>query len=580
MVVLALALALAVLPPAAAPAASGQSGAKAKKPSAAKAKQPSTSTKKRPPRIAGRGLETILQDDGLLLYRPPAEVQAAVLRIKQLGIDRVRITASWSSLTRDAESDVKPAGFDGSDPGSYEHERWRGLDTAIRAIRGAGLKALVDIGFWAPHWATSDPPGPRARTDVDPQEYAAFARAVVLRYSGAFTPPPPAPHAPPHAPSQDESVIRDLLQPLVPFPLPVPLAGRTRSRAAQTGAAAAPAEPLPKVDRFILWNEPNHQGLLLPQWKADGRTPASPGVYRAMLRAGYAAVKQARRSASVLIGNTSSTGGTRGRGPVPPLEFLRELACVDAKLKPRRTAECADFTTIPGDGWAHHPYSQNERPSRVSKPRTERGDLRIADLGQLADTLDRLVRMGRIAPANRRIYLTEFGYETKGIPGRPRVDERQQARWMTWAEYLADRIPTVRSFSQFLLRDQPPAPVRVSQSDARPYGEYSTGLLNIDGSDKLVAKSFLAGLFAQLQPRRRVMLYGRLRLGPGRKVIALQRRVKRGRWTELRRMRIDGRASFERTLRHVPGSEYRMTYTSPQGPRTSSMALKPVRAGR
>ena len=544
--------------------------------SAPAAKKPAAKARTAP--VSGPGLETILQDDGLLLYRPAAEVQAAVARMKQLGIDRVRITASWSSLTRGPESDVKPAGFDGSDPGAYEQARWQGLDTAIRAIRGAGLKALVDIGFWAPHWATSDPAGPRARTDVDPQEYAAFARAVALRYSGAFTPAAAAPGAPPPTPSQDESAIRELLQPLVPFPVPVPPV--QRARAAQTGASAAPSGPLPKVDRFILWNEPNHPGLLLPQWKADKTTPASPAVYRGMLRAGYAAVKQVRPSAVVLIGNTSSTGGERGRGAVAPLEFLRELACVDARLKPRTTPECANYTRLPGDGWSHHPYSQNERPSRVSKPKTERGDVRIADLAQLAATLDKLVRTGRLAPANRRIYLTEFGYETKGIPGRPRVDERQQARWLTWAEYLAERVPTVRSFAQFLLRDQPPAPVRVSQSDKRPYGEYSTGLLNVDGTEKIAARSFLAGLFAQLQPKGKVLLYGRLRLGPGRKVVVLQRRVRAGRWKQLRRVKVDGRASFQRTFSHRRGAQYRLTYPSPAGRRAAGLALKPVAIGR
>ena len=562
MTMFALAIVLAMLLPGAAPAA-GERSAKPKT-------QPSSA----------RGLETIVQDDGLLLYRPAAEVQAAVARMKQLGIDRVRITASWSSLTRLAESDIKPPDFDGGDPAAYEQARWRGLDTAIRAIRGAGLKALIDIGFWAPHWATNDPPGPRARTDIDPREYAAFAKAVVLRYSGAFTAPVPAPDAPP--PSQDEGVIKELLQPLVPFPLPVPLplAAAREARAAQTGAADAPAEgPLPKVDRFILWNEPNHQGLLMPQWRADKRTPASPAVYRAMLRAGYAAIKQARRNASVLIGNTSSTGGKRGLGAVAPLEFLRELACVDAQLKPRRSAGCQTFAPLPGDGWSHHPYSQNERPSRVSKPTSERGDVRIADLPQLARTLDRLVRMGRMAPSNRNIYLTEFGYETKGIPGRPRVDERQQARWMTWAEYLADRIPSVKSFAQFLLRDQPPAPERVSQSAARPYGEYSTGLLKVNGTDKVIAKSFLAGLFAQLQPGGRVLLYGRLRLGPGLKAIVLQQRIEDGRWKRLGRLTVDGRASFERTFGHVPGARYRLSYPGPAGKRATSMGLKPVRLG-
>ena len=187
-----------------------------------------------------------------------------------------------------------------------------------------------------------------------------------------------------------------------------------------------------------------------------------------MVRAGYASVKAARPDVTVLIGNTSSTGGKRGSGAVPPLEFLRTLACVDANLQPIMTDGCAEFMQIPGDGWAHHPYSQNERPSRVSNPVTEPGDLRMADLPLLAATLNQLVAMGRIAPAVANIYLTEFGYETKGIPGRPRVNEIQQARWLTWAEYIADSIPTVHSFAQFLLRDQPPSATRVSSEQRAP----------------------------------------------------------------------------------------------------------------
>lgn len=567
---LALALALSF-----APAALAET--KAKAPSAKPKPAKPTPPKRKAAPVSTRGLETILQDDGLLLYRPQAEVEAAVAKMRELGIDRVRITASWSSLTRAAEGETRPEGFDAADPGAYEQARWAGLDTAIRAIRGAGLKALVDIGFWAPHWATDDPPGPRARSNIDPQAYADFATAVALRYSGGFTPPPEA--GPPPAPTEDASLIAELIGPLVPFPVPDPLPP-PREAPAEAAQAAPAGPPLPNVDRFIIWNEPNHQGLLLPQWKADGRTPASPAVYRAMLRAGYAAVKAVRRTATVLIGNTSSTGGTRGRGPVPPLEFLRELACVDAKLKPRSGGDCAGFTQLPGDGWAHHPYSQNERPERVSDPKKEPGDLRIADTPVLAKTLDRLVRLGRLAPANRNIHLTEFGYETKGIPGRPRVDETQQARWMTWAEHIADRVPRVRSFAQFLLRDQPPAPVRVSQSDKRPFGEYSTGLLNVDGSDKVIARTFLAGLFAQLQPKRKVLLYGRLRLGPGAKVIALQRQVKDGPWRRIARLEIDGRHAFQRTISHRPGARYRLTYPGAAGKRHTGLAIRPVRGDR
>jgi hypothetical protein len=525
------------------------------------------------------GLETIIQDDGLLLFRPPAEVQAAVARMKALGVDRVRVTANWSSLTRAVDSEAKPDGFDAADPAAYEQSRWQALDTAVRAVRGAGLQAVIDIGFWAPHWAASDPPGPRARTNIDPRAFADFATALALRYSGGFEPKPDPPGTPPAPPSRDQDIVQAFLQPLIPFPLPDLIPPAAGAQAAQaTGAAAAPGR-LPSVDEFIVYNEPNHQGLLLPQWKPDG-TPASPAVYRAMVRAAYAAVKSVRRKVKVLIGNTSSTGGIRGAGPVPPLEFLRELACVDAKLRPRTTGDCAGFTTVPGDGWSHHPYSQNERPTRVSNPRKEPGDLRLADLPVLAKTLDRLVKMGRLAPANRNIYLTEFGYETGGIPGRPRVTQTMQARWLTWAEYLADKVPTVRSFAQFLLRDQPPAPVRVSSSDKRPFGEYSTGLLQAGGGDKRAAKTFLAGLFAQVQRGGRVLLYGRLRLHPGPKTVLLQRRLPRDQWRLVQRCRIDGRAAFTRTIAHRPGALYRLTYPDLAGHRESGMAIKAVPASR
>ena len=534
------------------------------------------------PAVVTRGLETILQDDGLLLYRPAAEVQAAVTRAKALGIDTIRITAGWSSLTRDVDQPSKPAGFDARDPAAYEQGRWAGLDAAIRAIRGGGLRALVDIGFWAPRWATTDP-GPRARANVDPKAFADFAAAVATRYSGSFSTPQAS--SPPPAPTEDASIVQSILQPLVPFPLPdpIPSLGRgSRAAAAQApdGGAQAPNEPLPAVDEFILWNEPNHQGLLLPQWAADGTTPVSPRVYRAMVRAAYAAVKFRRRNVKVLIGNTSSTGGKRGVGPVPPLEFLRELACVDRRLRPRRTPDCRNFKRLPGDGWAHHPYSQNERPSRTSKPETELGDLRMADLPMLATTLDILVKMRRLAPANRNIHLTEFGYETKPVMGRPTIGEQTQARWLTWAEYLADKVPRVRSFAQFLLRDQPPAPMRVSQSAARPFGQYSTGLLVADGREKVAARSFLAGLFVQRRSQGRVLVYGRLRLGAGSRMVTLQRKRPRGSFETIDALRLDGRAAFTRTIRHTPGSLYRLGYPRLDGKRRSSIAIAPVAASR
>ena len=369
--------------------------------------------------------------------------------------------------------------------------------------------------------------------------------------------------------------------PIPPLPLPRP-AAQPRAAAQAAPAAPTPGRPLPSVDRFIIWNEPNHQGLLLPQWKADGRTPASPGRLprdaARGLRGGQGGAPHAPPcSSATRRAPAASAARARSR---------RWSSCASSpastrKLKPRTGGDCAGFTQLPGDGWAHHPYSQNERPERVSDPKKEPGDLRLADTPVLARTLDRLVRMGRLAPANRNIHLTEFGYETKGIPGRPRVNETQQARWMTWAEHIADRVPTVRSFAQFLLRDQPPAPVRVSQSDKRPFGEYSTGLLHVDGSEKVIARTFLAGLFAQRRPKGKVLVYGRLRLGAGPKVIVLQRQVKGGR-VEARRAPGDRRAPRVSAHDRAPRRRLLPAHLSraPTASAAPAWPIKPVPAAR
>jgi hypothetical protein len=206
--------------------------------------------------------------------------------------------------------------------------------------------------------------------------------------------------------------------------------------------------------------------------------------------------------------------------------------------------------------------------------------VRIADLPALATTLDILVKMRRIARANRNIHLTEFGYETQPVMGRPTINEATQARWLTWAEHLADKVPTVRSFAQFLLRDQPPAPVRVSTSAARPFGQYSTGLLLADGKDKIAARTFLAGLYAQLRSTGRVLLYGRLRLGAAKRIVTVQRRRPGAAWEKVFTLKIDGRSAFTRTIPHVRGSLYRLGYPAPGAKRRSGIAVKPRAAVR
>ena len=436
-----------------------------------------------------RALETILQDDAQLLHGDDAQVRTALETIRDLGADRVRLTAGWSVLTRDADKRERPAGFDAADPARYEHERWQQLDRAVRIASELGLNVMIDVGFWAPAWAASDGDAPRARSGVDPSAFADFAAAVGRRYDGTFTPPSAAAAL---LPARDEEFLFGLLPSESSVPRP---------------ALPQPPGPLPRVDMFTLWNEPNHPGFLRPQWEPvpGGVVPSSPHHYRAMVAAAYPALKGRRPDATVLVGATSALGDHSGRGVdgVPPLRFVRSLACVDRRLRPLRTGPCASFSPVLGDGWSHHPYSLNVEPGTRSA--RGRDNARIGDLDRLTRLLARLAARRRFSRGMRNVYVTEYGYETR----TRRFALKDQARFLTWAEFLAWRNPRVRTFAQFLLRDVPRA-AAAGPPRRRALGQWESGLLFADGRPKPAALAFRAGLYAERRAGR-VRLWGRVR---------------------------------------------------------------------
>jgi hypothetical protein len=62
--------------------------------------------------------------------------------------------------------------------------------------------------------------------------------------------------------------------------------------------------------------------------------------------------------------------------------------------------------------------------------------------------------------------------------------------------------------------------------------------------------------------------------------VVLQRQVRRGAWTRIARLSIDGRASFQRTIAHRAGASYRITYPGTDGRRRAGLAIKPVPRAR
>ena len=444
-----------------------------------------------------------MQDDAELLYASPRRVSRALDRLDEVGVRAVRLTAGWSVLAPGTRDRRPPPRFRPTDPASYVASGWRRLDRAVRGARARGMAVIIDIAFWAPIWGTAGDTSKRPRVGVKPRRLAQFARAVARRYSGHYDPP-----------------------------------GRRRR--------------LPAVRAFTIWNEPNLPNFLGPQWR-DPRTrrlPASPHLYRRMVAAAYPAIKAVQPRSTVLVGGLAAYG-QRG---VPPLRFVRELACVDERLLPLARPECARFRRLPGDGFAHHPYSTNTTPDRVA-PAATPDDAPVARVEELAELLAALTARGRIDPRLRDLYLTEYGYETDPPdPGAP-FGPGRAARMSSWAEAIAARVPAVRTVAQFLVRDLPGG--RGAQRVGR-LRDWQSGLLFVDGRPKPLAHALPVPLHAERHEAGAVRLWGRVRPGAGRRAVRILEVDRAGNRRVAFEGETDERGIVERAVAAAPGTRFRI----------------------
>jgi hypothetical protein len=302
----------------------------------------------------------------------------------------------------------------------------------VREADRAGLAVMIDVAFWAPRWAVrrADGAPERMRWQPSPREFGLFARALARRYTGRVEDP-------------------------------------------VTG------DSLPAVRLWTTWNEPNHSAFLLPQWTRErgGWVPAAPHHYRAMHERAYEAIKRVSRRNRVLIGGLTSKGGG-APGPfrsLTPLRFVRELACVDERLRPLRRPVCRSFRPLRADGFSHHPYSFSYGPGTPSRNPEW---VAMADLDRLSGLIERLVRRGRI-DRPLPLYITEYGFETDPPDGGRGVPLARQAAWLEQAAAIAAARPDTRMFAQFLLRDIGPGSAG-----------YQTGLRFSDGRPKPSLRAF------------------------------------------------------------------------------------------
>jgi hypothetical protein len=300
-----------------------------------------------------------------------------------------------------------------------------------------------------------------------------------------------------------------------------------------------------QVGTWSIWNEPNQPRFLRPQFADSGRA-ISPQLYRQLYDAGRRGLAAAGRGADpTLFGELAP----RGTGSVvAPLTFLRDMLCLNSRYR-KKGKGCAELQT---NGIAHHAYTTREGPwFRPSGP----NDVTIGVLGRLGRALDRAARAGAL-PAHLPIWLTEFGIQSTpdDIQG---VSLARQPEYQAISERIARANPRVVSFSQYLLRDDPP-------TGPDQYGGFESGLRFADGRAKPSLDAWRLPLAVRREGRR-VSIWGRVRPATSPVTAEVQRADGRGAFRTLKTVTTDALGSFTLRSSYRSGRRWRLRWTAPNG---------------
>jgi Cellulase (glycosyl hydrolase family 5) len=222
------------------------------------------------------------------------------------------------------------------------------------------------------------------------------------------------------------------------------------------------------VSLWSIWNEPNLQQFLYPQFK--GKTIVSVGNYAKLLKAGYAAIKRANPSALVAAGETSAQGRDK------PLKGASET------VAPGTFARLLAKQGVRFDAWAHHPYPTS--PSAKPLEQVRYPNVTLSQL--LRFEKDLKTWFHRSVP----VWITEYGHETK--PGEPKgVSNATQAAYAKQALTVARKDPNVQMFIWFTFRDNAGNPWQSGleqPSGARKpsYAAFSSIARLVDGTTQTV----------------------------------------------------------------------------------------------
>ena len=122
------------------------------------------------------------------------------------------------------------------------------------------------------------------------------------------------------------------------------------------------------------------------------------------------------------------------------------------------------------DAYAHHPYygHRSEKPTTVPKSKKA---VTLGNIGVLIKQINRL--WGR-----KRLWITEYGYQTRPPDRRFGVPYRLQAKYVHQAIRRAKRTRRVDMFIWFLIRDE------------RRMAGWQSGVVTVNGKRKPAFRSF------------------------------------------------------------------------------------------
>ncbi len=393
------------------------------------------------PFAAGSRSQTTLFDLGGVGLDVPAVQRAGLLdQLQDFGVDTVRVIVTWRDIAPDGQANTKPS-FDATDPSAYNQERFAELDDLVKGATSRGMKVLLTPSAPVPHWAS---PVHDDVTSPSAVEFGKFVQALGTRYSGNYSIPTVNPTDPPNP-------------------------------------------PLPRVDHWSVWNEPNLTLFLKPQLQ-HGKS-VSGKLYRSLFLAAQDGLKASGHGSDpVLIGETSPGPGRQGTDPIT---FMRGAFCLNPKFK--KVGGCAP---INASGWAQHPYDPFDAPFETGK-----GLINLATIGDLAKALKK-ARVAHATTGKLPIYVTEYGIES--VPDRKfGVSQLQQAEYLSISESLMYRNASIRSYGQYLMQDDA----------GNAQVNFQTGLRFSDGTKKLSYSAFSIALVAQqvTEKRKRLKIWGHVR---------------------------------------------------------------------